>query len=556
MTPAEKARKRRHDIVAKLAENEFDVVVIGAGINGAASAAALAAGGARVALVDKADFAGNTSSNSSSLVWGGIKYLENHEYRLVNKLCKGRNELREAFPSTVREVRFLTTLRRGFRMPAWFVYLGTWLYWLFGRMATRRPQYLRSSQIHSREPLIDVSDAVGGFEYSDCYLPDGDARFVWRFVQQCQRHGGTAANHVSVERAERENGFWHLRARDKVSDRPLTIKARLVVNACGPEVDALNDEIGQTTRFQHVFSKGVHLIVRRLTQKERVLTFFASDGRMFFVFPKGTRSCIGTTDTQVPTPYVDVTDKDREFILDNINRLLKLSVPLTKDDIIAERCGVRPLVTTGGPGSGADWLQLSRKHEIHCNQDDQYISVYGGKLTDCLNVGDEVTSLVAQCGLNIAHANRGGLGEPGLKIKAEFDQFAIEQGLDQHTAAHSRGKLSTRLWRRYGSEAARIARRILDAPETAQTLYANSSFTWAELEYAAEREQVESIDDLFRRRSSIALVVPKEELTDRETLLRVARMLFDDQAERHVEAYLSLLGGADSEATPAHADAG
>ncbi|MFK8030668.1 MAG: glycerol-3-phosphate dehydrogenase/oxidase [Gammaproteobacteria bacterium] len=550
MTLSDRAQKRREDIIGKLTDREFDVVVIGAGINGAASAAALAAGGARVALIDKADFAGNTSSNSSSLVWGGIKYLENHEYRLVNKLCKGRNELREAFPTTVQEVRFLTTIRQGFRMPVWFVYLGTWLYWLFGRFATRRPHYLRTSQIHRREPLIKTDDAVGGFEYSDCYLPDGDARFVWRFVQQCQRHGGVAANYMAVDRAERVGDMWHLSARDHVADQPLSIKARLVVNACGPEVDALNMVVGQQTRFRHVFSKGVHLIVRRLTKDERVLTFFASDGRMFFVFPKGSRSCIGTTDTQVSTPYVGVTDEDRDFILDNINNLLSLSEPLTRDDVIAERCGVRPLVTKGGAGEGtaADWLQLSRKHEIHCNEEEQYISIFGGKLTDCLNVGDEITSLVSQCGLNVGHANRGGLGEPGLKIKSEFDQFALDNGLDEHTASNSRGPLSVRLWRRYGLAAKGIAEDILAAPDKARTLFANSSFTWAELEYSAANEMIESIDDLFRRRSSIALVVPWDERTQSETLLKVAEVLFDDRASEYVAQYLALDGDSAVEA--------
>ncbi len=542
MTPAQRARKWRADILGKLGDTEFDVIVVGAGINGAASAAALAAGGARVALVDKADFAGSTSSNSSSLVWGGIKYLENHEYRLVNKLCRGRNELREAFPTTVREVRFMTTISRGFRMPVWFVYLGTWVYWLFGRFATRRPQYLRKSQIHTREPLINTGDAAGGFEYSDCYLPDGDARFVWRFVQQCERHGGVAANYVSVERAERKEGMWHLRVRDKITDTPLAVRARLVVNACGPEVDALNMVIGQETRFHHVFSKGVHLIVRRLTQKERVLTFFASDGRMFFVFPKGSRSCIGTTDTQVPTPYVDVTDEDRQFILDNINNLLGLAEPLTKDDIIAERCGVRPLVTKGSAGMGtkADWLQLSRKHEIHCNEEERYISIFGGKLTDCLNVGDEVSSLVAQCGLNVGHALRGGLGEPGLKIKAEFDQYTKDSELDKHTSKSARAPLSERLWRRYGTDAKTIAQSIVADPTKAEILFDNNSFNWAELEHAAANEMIESIDDLFRRRTSIGMVVPWQERTQPDILLKIARVLFDEHAEQKVHDYVSL----------------
>ena len=130
----------------------YDVLVLGGGINGAVAAASLAAKGAKVALIDRGDFAGETSSNSSNLAWGGIKYLETHEYLLVNKLCKSRNHLMESYPSTVKEIRFLTTIAKGFRFPVFFVYLGTLFYWMIGRFFTQAPDFMTVKSIRSREP--------------------------------------------------------------------------------------------------------------------------------------------------------------------------------------------------------------------------------------------------------------------------------------------------------------------------------------------------------------------------------------------------------------------
>jgi glycerol-3-phosphate dehydrogenase len=101
---------------------------------------------------------------------------------------------------------------------------------------------------------------------------------------------------------------------------------------------------GEQTEHQHLFSKGIHLIVPQITPRQHILTFFADDGRLFFVIPMGVRTCIGTTDTRVEAPFTEVTDEDRDFVLENINKRLRLQKPLTRDDIIAERCGVRPLV--------------------------------------------------------------------------------------------------------------------------------------------------------------------------------------------------------------------
>ena len=142
-------RKRN---IEQLASTEFDVLIVGGGINGAVSAAALAARGARVGLIDSRDFAGFTSQQSSNLVWGGIKYMESYEFGLVAGLCKSRNELLRSFPSTVKEIRFLTTISKDFRYHPLFMLAGSWLYWLFGRGKTCVPKLLSVAEIPIRSP--------------------------------------------------------------------------------------------------------------------------------------------------------------------------------------------------------------------------------------------------------------------------------------------------------------------------------------------------------------------------------------------------------------------
>ena len=158
----------------------------------------------------------------------------------------------------------------------------------------------------------------------------------------------------------------------------------------------------QETSYKHIFSKGIHLIVDRLTEVQKILTFFASDGRMFFAIPMGNKTCIGTTDTRTESPETSVSEADRLFVLDNINNLLSLKKQLTKDDIIAERCGIRPLaVSKNKTNHSSDWTKLSRKHIIESNIANKHLCIFGGKLTDCLNVGNAVVKQVAKMGSKI-----------------------------------------------------------------------------------------------------------------------------------------------------------
>ena len=341
----------------------FDVLILGGGINGAVSAACLAARGAKVALIDKGDFASFTSQQSSNLAWGGIKYMESFEFGLVRKLCLSRNHLIRSYPSTVQEIRFFAVHPRGFRHGLWKLLVGAWLYWFIGSFFTKRPRLLSLRMLEEEEPIVRSDVADGGFEYSDAYLHDNDARFVWNFIRGALNYGCLATNYVEAVASERRGDTWHVRAKDVTTGKELAIRAKVLVNACGPFVDAVNAQSAQTTTHKHVFSKGIHLIVDRLTPSHRVLTFFADDGRPFFVVPMGTRTCIGTTDTRVDDPVSHVTDEDRRFVLDNINKRLRLDKPLTVEDVIAERCGVRPLAVpkeNGGGKKAGDWTQMSR----------------------------------------------------------------------------------------------------------------------------------------------------------------------------------------------------
>jgi len=531
----------RQTNIDKLNSEIFDVLVVGGGINGAVSAAALAGKGVKVALIEKGDFASCTSSNSSNLAWGGIKYLETLELLLVNKLCKSRNHLMRSYPSTVKEIRFFTTIQKGFRMPVSFIYLGTLFYWMLGRFFTKAPRFLTRSAIESLEPVVNTSHAKGGFEYSDCYLYDNDARFVFNFIRTSLNYGCVATNYVESTEVKRGDGLWHITAKDNISGDTLAIKAKALINACGPFVDQHNNLSGQKTAHHHVFSKGIHLIVDQVTSHKRVLTFFASDGRLFFVIPMGRKTCIGTTDTQVTEPQAQVTEADRKFVLDNINALLKLPQPITDNDIIAERCGVRPLAvkSQGGNGSKADWVKLSRKHAIDVDYGLKHLSIFGGKLTDCLNVGEEVVSLIEDMGIAIPYPRHRWYGEPNDDIKQEYLHQARLMDLDSLTHPISSEPLSVRFWRRYGAEAIGLLERIRANPANADLLIENAEYTRCEIEQAARREMIVKLEDFLRRRSKMSQVVRREDLVNAPGLREACKILFGDEAEQKYDEYFA-----------------
>lgn len=530
----------RTNNIRRLAAETFDVLIVGSGINGAIAAAALGTQGAKVALIDRGDFAGCTSQESSNLVWGGIKYLESLEFNLVRKLCGCRNELMASYPSSVKEIRFFTTLNRGFRWPLLFPYLGAWCYWFIGNGFTRVPRLLSCAAIGADEPIVNTDGCMGGFEYSDAYLIDNDARFVFGFVRSALDHGVVAANYVGAEKSQRgDDGFWITSVSDAMDGREFSVRSRVVINACGPYVDRYNEGSGQRTLHRHVFSKGIHLTVKRLTPNRRVLTFFANDGRLFFIIPMGPVSCIGTTDTRVETPEPHVTEEDRDFVLANINKNLKLREPLTRRDILAERCGVRPLAVKRSEGDALkqDWTSLSRKHAIEFDHEKGFCSVFGGKLTDCLNVGREITGMVEKFGVKLPYRGASWFGEPHREIRDQFCHRATLLGLDAMTAKESSEPLSSRLWRRYGWRALSLLEDIRHDPRMAEVLITGTEYIRCEMHHAAEHEMVTRLADFLRRRSKIALIAGADEIRRASGLMEACRILFGDRAKMRFDEY-------------------
>lgn len=526
----------------------FDVLVVGGGINGAISALAMAQKGWRVLLVDKSDFSSYTSQESSSLAWGGIKYMESYEFGLVSDLCRSRNQLMRAFAEQVKEIRFFVTLDRSFRKPRFLVYLGAWLYWFIGLMFTRPPRLLSVADIQGREPIIKTENSQGGIEYSDAYFYDTDARFVFNLIQQAKWHGAECRNYCEAVSFQRSaQGRWQVELASVRTGTRARVEVAMIVNAAGPFADQVNERLENRCAFKHVFSKGVHLIVPRLTDHKHVLTFFADDGRMFFVIPMGDRSCIGTTDTRVPTLPPVVTEADRSFILENINKRLNLREPLTAADVIAERCGVRPLVVprdSGKETGNDDWISLSRKHEITFDRQRGIVTIFGGKLTDCLNVGEEVCNFVMDFGLPTKTEEP--LYDHLIRLRSQSHEFlkaASEAGIDRKNAK--------RLWRLYQQGAYKILPIWQEHQDAALVLFPETGLTVAEMVYMQREEQVVTLQDFTRRRSSLELQMGRVELCQHKGLAKSAQILFGAQSQQSLRQYQEqTIGGEQDDHAP------
>lgn len=551
------ALRDRH--LQRLRSEHFDTLVIGGGINGAVAAASLAGRGASVALVDRGDFANFTSQASSNLVWGGFKYLENYELYLVWKLCRSRNRLMKAYPANIREVGFYAALDESAKYRPWFAGLGALAYWIIGQFGTKSPRLVSRDKIEREEPVVDTTDVAGGIEYFDGILVDNDARFVFSFVRAAMEAGAAASNYVELISAEQVQGRWVATMRDVDGGEEFTVTAATIVNAAGPFVDELNRDWGVDTDHRIVYSKGIHLVVPRLTseQHRRVLAFFDDTQRLFYVIPMGRRSVIGTTDTRVDTPFTKVTDDDIDFLLGQINDRLDLETPLTRDDIIAERSGVRPLVIASTPrkrfwhrwwprrsaDADLDWTKLSRKHSIESDPTRRIVTIFGGKLTDCLNVGEEVADHIESLGIPLEPDLHNWYGEPAAATRDEFYRQARLMRLDGYRNKADTEPLTDRLWRRYGRRGFGMLEAIREDPAMADDVMGSADYLRVELYSAAHSEMVTKLEDFMRRRSKIELVVHDDDIANSPGLCDVAEILFGDDAEPRLAEYF---GGNDA----------
>lgn len=481
--------------------------------------AALAGHGVSTLLVDRGDFGGYTSQASSNMVWGGFKYLEGLELGLVWNLCKARNRMIAAYPTNVVPIEFVANLDVTSPHRPWFAYLGTLAYWAFGRFRTPRPHYLSRRALKARAPAVSTTNSRGGVVYNDAYLPENDSRFVFQFVLEASTAGATVLNHTEMAEPVRRDGRWYFKLTDRLGVGEIEGSATILVNATGPFSNRFNDKINIETAHTLALSKGIHLIVDRLTTPDQILVFYDDTGRLFYVLPMGRRSSIGTTDTRTDEPTTLVTDEDRDFLLEQINERLDLAEPLTAHDVISTRAGVRPLVVPSDAGdtSHEDWTKLSRKHVIEVDPGRSVITILGGKLTDCINVGEEVLDLVIELGVEAQSRSNGWYGEP-VDSRARTVERCTEAGLAPATAE--------RLWRRYGERTHRLLEIIAEDAAMADVVFDFDDLRRGEVVLMAETEMIETLEDLLRRRTMLALTHRRDELSEAPGLDECATLLF------------------------------
>lgn len=521
--------ERRARALEALAAEPLDVLVIGGGINGAAATLALTAHGARVGCVTRDDVASGTSEQSSNLVWGGFKYLESYEIPLVARLCASRNRLVRAFPSALVETRFLATLDKSAPHRPWFAALGALAYWLLGRCFTKRPRLRRPSWIAANEPVVDTSDARGGIEYSDYVIVDNDARFVAQFCFDAIASGAAVVNYAELVAARRDGDVWICDVADRVTGRHVTVTARAIVNASGPAAESVAAMLGTATDHRLVLSKGIHLVVPELTRSRRVLAFFDDSQRLFYVIPMGHRSVVGTTDSRTDDPNEGVTDDERCDLLDQINRRLMPTSRLGPEDVIAERVGVRPLVVDRGDVvDGVEWTALSRRHAVDVDATRLVITILGGKLTDCTNVGREVVAEARELGLSVQRPRSSGwFGEPDAAARDEFLRAARAAGFVWRPRFEPEATHAEVLWRRYGSRAAAVLALAGDASLT-RSMMDVADFCEAEIMHMRESEMIVKLEDFLRRRTPLLQLYSAKELAADPGVGRAATILLGE----------------------------
>jgi glycerol-3-phosphate dehydrogenase len=400
---------------------QFDVLIIGGGVSGACLFHHLSGEGYRVLLIDKGDFASATSQSSAMMIWGGLLYLKHLRVGTVWRLCGSRNRLMEEKSACVKPQAFRYLVSSNRRGTALLVNSALHSYWLLGRCRGDRP---RREQQFPETDFLKRTEFVDSFTYQEAMLDSSDARFALQWVLAPQNKNSQAVNYCSAENLNfnHSSGSWSVDLRDQLrAGSAAQVTATLVVNCTGPWADEVNRQFGINSPFKHVLSKGVFLGLRRFPAHEQPLIMDTANGKdCMSLIPWGPISLWGPTETGATNlrdagkiRAADVTD-----LLTELNRWLPDS--RSPHDIVSVRNGVRALVVNKDSAPSQSTLQLSRKFKVHCDRQVPWISVYGGKITDCVRLAHSVVSTVMKR-LGRPRANGHRLEPPSAR--QEFNSF-------------------------------------------------------------------------------------------------------------------------------------
>lgn len=390
MTSHETLRDR---LLRQSQDTAFDLAIIGGGITGAGILRDASLRGLRAILFEKNDFASGTSSHSSKLVHGGLRYLETFDLGLVFEGCHERQILLNTAPRIVYPLPFLYPVYRGQRRRLWEVGAGVFLYELLAAFrSVRTPRIRLRKRTLEMEPGLRSQDLVGSALYFDAITRDSDLTLAT--LKSGLEKGGVALNHTTVRNVVENGGTVHgVEVSDGLSGKHYRVKARWVVNASGPWVDSTRKLIDPESEPKLRPTKGVHLIFEsnRFFHRRALLLLAPSDGRVTFVIPWAGRTMVGTTDTDFTGDPSEAraTDEDVDYLLDSVNHYFP-SAKLERKDIISTFAGIRPLLRDDRSHAS----QVSREHQIF-SEKPGFVTIAGGKLTTYRKMAEQVVDWIA-----------------------------------------------------------------------------------------------------------------------------------------------------------------
>ncbi|WP_085370230.1 MULTISPECIES: glycerol-3-phosphate dehydrogenase/oxidase [unclassified Leifsonia] len=530
--PAERA-----DAIAALKDTELDILVVGGGIVGTGSAVDAVTRGLSVGLVEARDFASGTSSRSSKLVHGGIRYLEQLDFRLVREALIERGLLLQRIaPHLVKPVRFLYPLKKRVVERA-YVGAGMMLYDIFSYTGLRPPgvphhRHLSKRQVQRAIPSLANDALVGGITYYDAQVDD--ARYVANLARTAAHYGAHVATRVRVEGfikvGERVVG---VQAHDLETGERFEIRAKQVVNATGVWTDDTQAMVGERGQFKVRASKGIHLVVPRDRFQSKMGLLLRTEKSVLFVIPWGRHWLIGTTDTDwhLDKAHPAATAADIDYLLAHVNAVL--GIPLTREDVEGVYAGLRPLLA----GESEQTSKLSREHLV-AHSVPGLVVIAGGKWTtyrimakDAIDAAVDALDgkIPASATMDIALVGAEGYQAAWNRRK----RIAADSGLHVARIEH--------LLNRYGTMAEDILDLVRDDPELGNPLPGADDYIGAEVVYAASHEGALHLEDVLARRTRISIEAWDRGVSAAPVAARLlAGVLGWDKAreEREVRTYL------------------
>lgn len=528
-----------------LAAEPVDILVIGGGITGAGIARDAAMRGMAVALVEQRDLGSGTSSRSSRLIHGGLRYLEQGQLRLVFEAARERRILLETASHLVWPLEFIFPIHRGDRVSLWKLAAGLWLYDLLALFRTgRRHRVVGKRRALEAEPMLRERGLTGAAFYADAQCDD--ARLVIATARGAIQYGAHVANYAAARSLLIENDrVCGARVEDLLTGAHTDIRAGVVINAAGPWSDDIRRMEDPSARPLLRTTRGAHIVVprERIAHRHAITFLSPIDGRVMFILPWGELSYIGTTDTESSEPpdAATATAADTLYLLRSANARFP-GAHLSAEDVISSWAGLRPLVRDDA-GAASD---NSREHVIvdgRC----RLITVTGGKLTTYRSMAAEAVDHAIRA---LPRKRRGGWPIesgtareplPGSEARdlAAFRTRALGVGLPADTVDH--------LLRHYGSESAGIVNLGMGDRALFRRLHPRHPAIAAEVIHAARRELAQTVEDVMVRRLHLY-----HELADHglPAAARVARLLGTElgwdaeRAAREAARYAEFAGTA------------